>query len=58
MVSKFYHEDCMLVFSVLHGKKIWYLVVCDLGVFQVRLDVLRLEKLENLQVFCLSLDLV
>ena len=47
VVSNFYHENCMSVFRMLHGRGIWYLVVCDLGVVQVRLDVLNLEKLEN-----------
>ena len=58
MVSNFYHEDCMSSFRVLHGRGIWCLVLCDLGVFQARLDVLRLGKLEKLQVFCLCLCLV
>ena len=58
MVSNVYHEDCMLIFRVLHGRGILYLVLCDLGVFQALLDVLRLGKLENLQVFCLCLRLV
>ena len=48
----------MLIFRVLHGSEILYLVLCGLGVFQVLLDVVHLEKLENLQVFCLFLRLV
>ena len=58
VVSNVYHEDHNLIFRVLHGRGILYLVLCDLGVFQVLLDVLYLEKLENLQVFCLCLHLV
>ena len=58
MVSNVYHEDRMLIFRVLHGRGILYLVLCDLGVFQVLLDVLHLEKLKNLQIFCLYLRLV
>ena len=58
MVSNFNHEDRMLIFHVLHKKETLYLVVYDLSVFQVRLDVLSLEKLESFQVFCLCLYLV
>ena len=58
MVSNVYHEDRMLIFRLLHGRGILYLVSYDLGVFQVLLDVLHLEKFENLQVFCLCLRLV
>ena len=58
MVSNVYHEDRMLIFRVLHGRGFLYLVLCDLGVFQVLLDVLHLGKLENLQVFYLCLHLV
>ena len=36
----------MLIFRVLHGREFLYLVVCDLGIFQVRLDVLDLENLK------------
>ena len=39
----------MLIFHVLRERGIWYLVLYDLGIFQVRLDVLILEKFENLQ---------
>ena len=45
MVSNVYHEDRMFIFRVLHGRGILYLVSCDLGVFQVLLDELHLEKL-------------
>ena len=48
----------MLIFHGLDGKQNLCPVVYDLGVFQVRLDVLSLEKLENLEVFCLNLYLV
>ena len=58
VVSNVYHDDRMLTLRVLHGRGVLYLVLCDLGVFQVLLDVLHLEKLENLQVFCLFLRLV
>ena len=58
MISNVYHEYRMLVFRVLHGSGILYLVICDLGVFQALLVVLRLRKLENLKVFCLCLRLV
>ena len=58
MVSNVYHVDRMLIFRVLHGREILYLVLCDLGVFQALLDVLSLGKLENLQVFYLCLRLV
>ena len=54
VVSSFYHAGHMLIFRVLHGREILNLVLY-LGVFQVLLDVLRLGKLESLQVFCLSL---
>ena len=37
----------MLIFQVLRERGICYLVFNDLGIFQVRLDVLSLEKLEN-----------
>ena len=33
----------MLIFHVLRQREIWYLVLCDLGIFQVQLDVLSLE---------------
>ena len=58
VVSNVYQEDCILSFRALHGRGILYLVLCDLGVFQVLLDVLDQEKLENLQVFLLCLHLV
>ena len=57
MVSNFSQEDRVLIFHVVHERDVLYLVVYDLGFFQVRLDVLSLEKLENLQVFCLCLNL-
>ena len=47
----------MLIFRVLHGRGVLYLVVCEIGVFQARLDALRLGKLDNLQGFCLRLRL-
>ena len=58
VVSNFYHEDQMLIFHVLRERGIWYLVLYDLGIFQVRLGMRNLEKLENLLVFCLSLYFV
>ena len=58
VVSNVYHEDPMLIFRVLHGRGILYLVLSDLGVFQVLLDVLHLGKLENIQFFFLCLRLV
>ena len=58
MVFNVYNDNRILIFRVLHGMGILYLVLCDLGVFQVLLDVLHLEKLENLQIFCLCLRLV
>ena len=58
MVSNINQKDHMIIFRVLHGKGILNLVLCDLGVFQVLLDVLHLEKLQNLQVFYLCLRVV
>ena len=58
MISNVYHKDRMLVFRVLHGSGILYIVLCDLGVFEALLVVLRLGKLENLKIFCLCLCLV
>ena len=58
VVSKCYYENRMLIFRVLHGREILYLIVCDLGVFQARFDVLSLGKLKNLRVFCLRICLV
>ena len=55
VVSNVYHQVHMLFFRVLHEREILCLIVYDLGVFQVRLDVLSLERLENLQVSCLCL---
>ena len=40
----------MLIFHLLCERGIWYQVLYDLGIFQVRLDALSLEKLENLLV--------
>ena len=51
MVSNFYREGRMLNFHVLNGREILYLVVYDLGVFQVWLDVLSLEKFKNFTSF-------
>ena len=51
MVSGVYHVDRMSIFRVFHERGNFCLVYCDLGVFQVLLDVLSLGKLENLQVF-------
>ena len=48
----------MLIFHVLRERGICYLVLYDLGIFQVRLDVLSLEKLEISLVFCLCLCLM
>ena len=58
VVFNVYHEDHMLFYRVLHGRGILYLVFRDLGVFQARLDVLRLGIFEKLQVFCLCLFLM
>ena len=52
MVSNFYHGDRKLIFHVLREMAICYLVLYDLGIFQVQLDVLSLEKLEKLRKFC------
>ena len=48
----------MLIFHVLREREIWYLVLYDFGIFQVQLDVLSLEKNENLLVYCLCLYLM
>ena len=45
VVSKFYHGDRKLIFHVRCKLEIFYLVFYDLGIFQVQLDVLSLEKL-------------
>ena len=58
VVSNFYHGDRKLFFHVLREMGICYLILCDLGTFQVQLDVLSLEKLENLLVFCFCLCLM
>ena len=50
--SKFYHEDRKLIFHVRRGMEICRLVLYDLGIFQVRLDVQSLEKLESVPIFC------
>ena len=52
VVSNFYHGDRKLIFHVLREMEIFYLVLYDVGIFQVQLDVLSLEKLESLIVFC------
>ena len=49
VVSSFYHGDRKLIFHVLREREIGHLVLYDLGVFQVRLDVRNLEKLESFQ---------
>ena len=48
----------MLTLHVLRERGTCYLVLSDLGFFQVRLDELNLEKLENLIVFCLCICLM
>ena len=48
----------MLIFHVLRERGNCYLVLYDLGILQVRLDGLSLQKLENLQVSCLCLCLM
>ena len=58
VVSNVYCGDHMLIFRVFHEREILYQIVYGLGVSQVRLGVLSLEKLENLQVFCLCLNLL
>ena len=58
VVFKVYHEYRMLIFRVLHGRGLLYPAFWRIGVFQVLIDVLHLEKLEKLQVFCLFLRLV
>ena len=55
VVSIVYRGDHMLIFRVLHEKEIFVSNRIWPWVFQVRLGVLSLEKLENLQVFCLCL---
>ena len=37
----------MLIFRVLRERGVWYLVLYDLGIFQVRLGLLSLENFEN-----------
>ena len=58
VVSIFHHGDYKLIIHVLRQREIWYLVLSDLGIFQVQIDVLSLEKLGNLLVFCLCLYLM
>ena len=43
---------------MLRGMEICRLVLYDLGIFQVRLDVQSLEKLESSPIFCLRLCLM
>ena len=47
MVSNVYHGNPKIIFLVLRGKEICDLVLYNLGIFDVRLDVGSLEKLEN-----------
>ena len=58
MVSNFDHEGHKIIFHVLRGREICHLFLYDLGIFQVRLDVLGLEKLECLPIFYLCLCLM
>ena len=48
MVSSVYHVGRMSFFRVFQKRENLRLVLCDLGVFQVLLDVLSLGKVENL----------
>ena len=48
----FYHGDRKLSFHVVREMEICYLVFNDLGIYQVQLDVLSLEELENLLACC------
>ena len=58
MVSNFYLGDRKLIFQVLREMEICYLVLYDLGIFQFQLDVLSLEKLGSLLVYCFCLYLM
>ena len=51
MVFNVYRGDDMLIFRVLFERKILYIIVHGLGVFQVGLDRLSLEKLEKSFLF-------
>ena len=50
VVSSVYHVNCMLIFRVFHERGNFCRVLCDLGVFQVLLDVLSLVKLEGFSI--------
>ena len=58
VVCNFLNRDRKLFFHVRLGKEICRLVSYDLGIFQVRLAVQSLEKLESLPIFCLCLCLM
>ena len=45
----------MFIFLVLHERGFWYLVLYELGIFQVWLGMRNLKKIEYLLVFCLCL---
>ena len=47
----------MLIVHVCRGTGIYRLILNDLGILQVPLNVQSLEKLENVQIFRLSLYL-
>ena len=51
VVSNVYRGDHMLIFRVLLEREILYIIVYGLGVFQVGLDRLSLEKLEKSFLF-------
>ena len=55
VVTNFCHGDCKLMFHVIRGRENCHLGLFDLGIFQVRLDVRSLEKLESLPISCLCL---
>ena len=55
---QFYHRDRKLIFHVLREMEICYLILYNHGIFQVQLDVLSLEKVGSLLVFCFCLYLM
>ena len=56
--NQFYHKDRKLIFHVLREMEICYLILTELGIFQVQFDVLSLEKIESLLVFSFCLCLM
>ena len=54
VVSSVYRACHRLIVRVRRYMGTFYPILYDLGIFQVQLDVLSLEKLANLLVFCFA----